>query len=263
MTASRAPLTFGYALRQKANVMSAVILRDLRTRFFGNGFGFIIVILWPLAHMALLLTVYLLLGRRSPYGDSMVLFFATGLIPTLSFLYVSRHMAMSLQANKPMLMFPAIKPTDVLFGRAALEIVAAFLSVLLMFVFLILNGENPIPYDIPNAALALMATVFVAVGMGLVVGVLSLVAPGIAMIYSLFTIVLYLTSGTMFVTSAFPAQVGEALSWNPIFHGVEWMRIAYYPDYPQQLFDKSYFLSFGVGAWFTGLLLERLLRGSA
>lgn len=260
MTASRAPLTFGYALRQKGNVMFAVILRDMRTRFFGHGLGFIIIILWPLAHMMLLLSVYMFLGRRTPYGDSMLLFFGTGLIPTLSFLYVSRHMALSLLSNKPMLVFPAIKATDVLLGRAALEIMAAFLSVILMFLFLLMQGENPVPYDVANATLALIATIFVAVGVGLVVGVLAMVAPGVAMIYSLFAIAIYLLSGTMFVVSALPTQVGEALAWNPVFQGVEWMRVAYYPDYPQKFLDKGYMLSFGVGAWFTGLVLERLLR---
>jgi capsular polysaccharide transport system permease protein len=254
------PLTFRYALQQKANVMSAVILRDMRTRFFGHGLGFIIVVLWPLAHMVLLLTVYLFLGRRTPYGDSMLLFFATGLIPTLSFLYVSRHMAMSLIGNKPMLMFPAIKATDVLFGRAALEIVASFLAVVLMFLFLVLNGENPIPHNIPSAAFALMATIFVAIGVGIFIGALSLLAPGIVIIYSLFTIVIYLLSGTMFVVSALPAEVGEALAWNPVMHGVEWMRTAYYPDYPKHYLYVGYMLTFGLIAWFVGLGLERVLR---
>ncbi len=59
--------------------MTAVILRDMRTRFFNHGLGFLIVSLWPLAHMLILLMIYSLTGRRTPFGDSLYVFFALGL----------------------------------------------------------------------------------------------------------------------------------------------------------------------------------------
>ncbi len=46
--------------------MQAVILRDVRTRFFNHGLGFLLVPLWPLAHMFVLLMIYTFMGGRLP-----------------------------------------------------------------------------------------------------------------------------------------------------------------------------------------------------
>ncbi|WP_236776042.1 hypothetical protein [Agrobacterium tumefaciens] len=62
------------ALSEKKNVMTAVILRDMRSRFFNHGLGFLLVSLWPLAHMLILLTIYTVMGRKTPYGDSLNVF---------------------------------------------------------------------------------------------------------------------------------------------------------------------------------------------
>lgn len=252
--------SFLSALRQKWRVMHAVMLRDMRTRFFNHGLGFIVVILWPLAHLAALLLFYTFLGRRAPYGDNLYLFFSTGLIPTLSFMYVSRFMAMSLNLNKPMLALPAVQPSDILFGRALLEILAACSMAFLTFGLLIFLRANPIPGDIVAAVSALATTLLLAVGMGFVVGVLAQVFPAILRVYMVMTIPMIFLSGTIYVASVLPARIGYWLSWNPVLHGTEWMRTAYYPGYPTQILDTSYMIGCAMGLIFLGLLLERLLR---
>lgn len=251
---------FTRAVQRKSNVMKAVMLRDMRTRFFDHGLGFLVVIFWPLAHMMILLAIYSLLGRSSPYGDSLLLFFGTGLVPTLSFMYVSRMMVMSILGNKPMLSFPAIKVTDIVFGRAVLEILGSFLMagfVLLIFSFL---GERFVPIDVGAAVGALCATLLFAVGMGFLVSLAAAVVPTVAMFYMLFIVVIYIVSGTLFVVSSMPEPVIRVLEWNPVLHGVEWMRTAYFLDYPRQVLDKWYLIQAGAVSLLLGLLIERFSR---
>lgn len=69
--------------------MGAVVLRDMRTRFFNHGLGFIVVPLWPLAHMGIIITIRSFVAHTAPYGESVPLFYATGVIPTLTFIYIS------------------------------------------------------------------------------------------------------------------------------------------------------------------------------
>jgi capsular polysaccharide transport system permease protein len=253
-------MTFKAAAIRKGNVMKAVMLRDMRTRFFDHGLGFLVVVLWPLAHLFLLLGIYSVIGRATPYGESMMLFFGTGLVPTLAFMYVSRQMVGSLLANKPMLSFPSIKVTDIIFGRAALETLGSFLMAAFVLMIFGLSGEPFIPVDIPNAVAALCASILVAIGVGFVVSLLAALIPAVALGYVLFVVVVYLTSGTLFVVSSMPAPVVEVLSWNPMLHGVEWMRTAYYLDYPDQVLDKGYMLAFGAITLFMGLIIERFSR---
>ena len=252
--------TFRSALIRKGNVMKAVMLRDMRTRFFDHGLGFLVVIFWPLAHMMLLLAFYSLLGRSPPYGDSMMLFFGTGLVPTLSFMYVSRMMVISIMANKPMLSFPAVRVTDIIFGRAALEVMGSFLMAAFVLLIFALVGEPFIHIDVPNAVAALAATLLLAVGVGFLVSLAAAMLPAIAMLYMLCVIAVYILSGTLFVVSSLPTQVVEVLAWNPVLHGVEWLRTAYYLDYPRQVLDKAYLVQFGAVTLLIGLMIERFAR---
>jgi capsular polysaccharide transport system permease protein len=47
---------------------------------------------------------------------------------------------------------------------------------------------------------------------------------------------------------------------NPLLQDVEWMRSAYYPDYPTLVLDKLYPIKFGFITLAVGLLLERFAR---
>ena len=248
------------ALSRKGNVMKAVILRDMRTRFFNHGLGFIIVPLWPLAHLVILLTLYHVMNRAAPYGSSLNIFFATGLIPTLSFLYISRHMALSLLSNRAMLGFAVIRPGDILIGRAALELIGVAMMVFLTFILLVALGDDPYPFDPGNAALALLTAIVAGVGAGMTIGVLCIIFRAAITLYYLLSFVLWILSGTLFVASALPAPLAHVLSFNPLTHYVEWMRIAYIPGYPDQFLDRTYAVGFALCLVFSGLLAERLLR---
>ena len=248
------------ALVEKRNVMTAVILRDMRSRFFDHGLGFLVVSLWPLAHMLILLVIYSVMGRRAPYGESLNVFFATGLIPTLGFMYISRFMSLSLILNRPMLAFPVVNVLDIMLARSVLEVIAAFITLVLMVLTLIALGDNPFPIDPFLAAEAYGATILLAVGTGFLAGVVVMFLPLFATIYALAMIVVYISSGTLFVVQTMPEPLTYILSWNPVFHLVEWMRESYYLGYNSRVLDKQYVIWFGVTSLCAGLALERLLR---
>ena len=252
--------TFLVLLHGRFNVMKAVILRDLRTRFFDHGLGFLLVPLWPLAHMVILLIIYSLSGRSVPFGDSLNLFFATGLIPTLAFMYISRFMSLSIVLNRPMMAFPAVTAVDIMAARAFLEVVAGYLTLIFIFTILTILGDNPIPYDMEQAVLAYLATLLLAIGVGSLASVIVMFVPFFVTVYALLMIVIYIASGTLFIVSALPDQISYILSWNPVVHAVDWMRSAYYPTYSTKILDKQYLLGFGLGSLCLGLTLERTLR---
>ena len=248
------------ALQEKRNVMSAVVLRDIRSRFFNHGLGFLLVAIWPLAHMLILLAIYQLMGRQAPYGNSLRVFFATGLIPTLAFVYVSRWMSLSLILNRPMLSFPLVTVLDIMAARAFLEITAAVLTLIFLFAILLFLGDNPYPVDPFQATYAYLACLLLAIGFGSVAGVIVMFMPVFATVYALTMILFYLLSGTLFVPAALPEPIAYALSWNPVFQTVEWMRSAYYLGYSEKYLDKTYTLAFGMSSLCLGLLLERIFR---
>ncbi|OEC99629.1 ABC transporter permease [Rhizobium sp. YK2] len=245
---------------KKLNVMKAVMLRDMRTRFFNHGLGFALVPLWPLVHIFIVIVINIVSGRTAPYGESPMLYFATGLIPTLTFIYISRFMSVSLLMNSSMLSFPIVKVTDILFGRAILEVIAAMINIALVWIIFAALGIDPYPNDPLQATFAFLALIFLAVGIGTIVGTITQFLPIVATGYGLMGIVFYISSGALFVAPNLPDQIAIPLSYNPVLQCVEWMRVAFYEGYSDRLLNREYVLSFALGALFVGLTSERLSR---
>ncbi|AVA25745.1 capsular biosynthesis protein [Rhizobium sp. NXC24] len=253
-------MSFAELLGQRQNVMSAVILRDMRSRFFNHGLGFIVQSLWPLAHMVVIIFINAYAGRAAPYGESPLIFFGVGVIPTLTFLYISRFMSLSVLMNRNMLSFPVVRVVDILFGRALLEIMAGCITLVFLWVVFTALGLNPYPADPAQAVLAYLATILLAVGIGTIAGVITSFIPFFATAYALMSIIFYMSSGCLFVTVDLPDQAAIPLSYNPVVQCVEWMRTAYFENYSDRLVDKEYLLGFGIASLFVGLVAERCSR---
>ena len=70
----------------------------------------------------------------------------------------------------------------------------------------------------------------------------------------------WLTSGVVINPEMLPEQIGYLLSWNPLLHCIEWLRSAYYDDYPARLLDRSYVIEVGFGTLALGLLMQRTMK---
>ncbi len=255
-----APVSTLSLLRAQFHVIVAIMLRDIRTRFFGHGVGFLVAIAWPLVHILILIGMFTLFGRGAPYGESMTVFFATGLVPFMTFSYMSRFTMLSLILNRPLLVFPAIKVLDILLARTLLEILGSCCTVIVLLIIFWFLGIDFMPMDTVQAAFALGAAMLLGAGFGILNGIIGMAFPTWATGYALVIVFLYIISGIAFVPDAFPETVRYLLSFNPSLQTVEWMRSAYYEGY-SSILDKGYAVGFGVVTIFLGLLIERFVRG--
>ena len=244
-----------------SDLLLAVMLRNIRTRFFGHGLGFLIAIAWPIVHTAIVVGLFALGSRTTPVGDSAVLFIATGAIQFMTFSYLSRFMLISVIVNRPLLSFPQVKVLDVLIASAILEILSSCL-VLLLFIAIAWTMDVPFqPRDIIEASYAFGAAILLGVGFGLLNGVIALANHMWAVVYSLTVILLWMTSGIYFVADVIPDPYRTILSYHPVLQCTEWMRHAYYEGYGNIVLDRAYVLEFGAIMLCLGLAIERLSRG--
>lgn len=249
------------ALTMQWRVIVAVMLRNIRTRFFGHGFGYLIAIAWPIVHILMVVLVFSAFGRGLAFGESALLFVATGTVPFMTVSYLSRFMLQSLSMSRPLLAFSQVKIIDVLFASALLEILTSCVVVLVM-VALAWAFDIPFwPSDIVQAVCAYGSAVLLGVGFGLLNGVIMYAAPLWFTIYMLITILLWMMSGVTFMPSAIPEPARSWLAYNPILHSIEWMRCAFYESYTSTVLDKTYVLVFGCASILLGLALERGMRG--
>lgn len=248
------------ALSTQMHVISALMLRDMQTRFGGSYVNYLIALGWPLAHIALLLVIYNSLGRSSPLGQDATVFFATGLVPYMVFQYPARFMMMSITSNRPLLAFPVVKMLDVMLARALLETITGFCVVCVTAGVLYGLGHNVMPRDPVTAISALAAAQFLAVGVGLVNAVIVSLYPFWIFVFLIFQIALYITSGILFVISALPEKAQVYLSWSPVTNVVTWFRSAYFDGYATTLIpDRTYPITFGLVCLLLALVTERFI----
>lgn len=245
----------------QVRVIWALMLRDIRTRFFGHGLGYLIAIAWPLAHMAVLLIVYKVAGRTAPIGDGLMIFFATALVPVLSFQYMTRFIMMAAVQNRPLLSYAPVKVPDLFIARGILEFLASWCGAVIVAATLFVLDVNIVPADPVQALAALLTAHLLGFGFGFINGIIFMVTPGWMLVAVLMSIIFYVTSGLVFMVQALPQQVLYVVSFNPILHVVEWMRMAYFLGYSSVVLDKSYPIAFGICSLGIGLVAERLLRG--
>ena len=238
------------------HVLHALMLRNMRTRFGGSHWGYMIVVLWPVVHVFMLVLIYVLRHVPAPIGDSRALFFASGAVPALVFQYVSREVMKAVMTNRPLTYYPQVKLFDVIFSRILVEIVTGFLGLLTVSAILVIAGINPVPIDPFTSMCGYLAAILLGIGFGTINVSIIAFFPAWIMGSILFTVVIYITSGVMFLPNFLPDQIYDVLKYNPVVGIIEWVRLGYYPDLPVKI-DYLYIILFSLSLLTIGLLLEK------
>ncbi|MBB5765896.1 ABC transporter permease [Methylorubrum rhodesianum] len=239
-------------------VLSALMLRDMRSRFGGNYWGYLVQVLWPCAHLGIITGVMAFRGINPPIIGDPALFVATGALPALAFQYISREVMKGYLVHKSLTYFPQVKKFDTVVARCLVEIVSSFLGLMLVLIVLLCFGIDPVPSDIFQAATGYLAAIGLGIGIGCInVGICS-VFPGWALGYIVVTLSLYLTSGVYFVASYMPIEIYHYMKWNPITQLIEWVRLGYEPSLDVQI-DYLYIFGWIFGSLTIGLLMERFI----
>jgi hypothetical protein len=100
-----------------AAVIGAILLRDIRQRGGAYYTGFLMILLMPLAHILLLVTIYRILGRLAPHGTDQMVYFGISILPFAIYAYSSRQIVISLVENRPLLYFNRVKIFAARLGR--------------------------------------------------------------------------------------------------------------------------------------------------
>lgn len=242
------------------HVLHALILRDMRTRFGASLWGYGVIVLWPCVHVFMLIAIYTFQKVAAPLGDNRALFFATGAVPVLVFQYISREVMKSVIINRPLTYYPQVKLFDLIFSRILVEIVTGFLAMIVVSVVLAGIGVNPIPADPLTAICGYLAAILLGIGIGTINVAIIGFFPGWLVGYALFSIIIYVSSGVMFLPSYLPEKVYYWMKFNPALQTAEWVRSAYYPNAGLNI-DHLYVLMCGLTCTSIGLILVRQVVG--
>jgi len=249
------------ALKVQGRVIGALMLRDMRTRFGRTFMGYVIIVGWPLAHLLVLMAIFLATRRVAPVGTSVPVFLGTGVLPYILCLYPGRMIMLCLVQNQPLLLFPIVKTTDVILARGLLEILTACWVTVIFALLLYICGVDIAPIHYHEAIQAILATMYLAFAIGFIGAVLYKLVRAWLGVQIGFLILLYITAGVFFIPTNVPEDLQFYLWFNPLLHCVEWLRSAYYDGYGYGMLSQGYLISFSTLLLAIGLVIERFVRG--
>lgn len=241
-------------------VIASLVLRETRATFGTSSFGYIWAIITPTASVGLLVFLFSLIDRQPPFGSSLALFFATGILTLQFFTELSGKLMTVFDANRALLTYPIIKDVDTFIARALLISLTYLVIITLFYTILVIVGLANIPAHPDQLILAYFATALLGVGLGSLNAVILSLWTTWAQIEKVATRPLFFVSGVFYVPSQLPPQARDVLQWNPVLHLVEWFRSGFYPNYNSVMVNVWYPVTLGAGLLLFGLLGERVFR---
>lgn len=247
------------SLRSQFNVLGALFFREAEMRH-GQSFalGYVAAGIEPLVIVATIGLLFSALSKTPPYGNSLLLFLGTGVFPIYLFIHTSLRLRQPLNRGTERARYPVEQPLDHILVHAGLHFLSsAVVTVLFFWSLWYFGGVNEaIPED-PVAGLESLASILL---LGIAMGVFNSVVARLVPIWDIFWPAIARASlhfsGPYFVAAYLPPDNRWYFGLNPIIHGVNWFRHAFYPFYPNQLSDHHYILFMAAGLLTLGLLME-------
>ncbi|MDM7932216.1 ABC transporter permease [Tabrizicola sp.] len=249
-------------LSLQVRVIVSLILRETRATFGTSTFGYVWAVITPTVSVALLVFLFSMVGRHPPFGSSLALFFATGILVLQLFNELSNKLMTVFDANRALLTYPIIKDVDTLLARAILISTTYVMIMVTFFGGLWLLGLAAPPARPDQVVIAFLAASLLGIGFGTLNAVVASMWETWTQVEKVLTRPLFFISGIFYVPSQLPPQAREFLQWNPVLHLIEWFRWAYYPNYGTTLLNVWYPVGLGAGMLCIGLLGERVFRSA-
>jgi len=211
--------------------VSALMLREMTTRYGRTPGGYIWAILEPLGMIILLGLAFSLLARAPALGTSFLLFKGTGFMVMQAFTVLGGQVGHALTFSKPLLRYPRVTWVDAIFARFLLNAAVVFTSTFLILSGIILYEGLDIMISWGPVLLAMTLAAALGLGIGCLNAFLFMRFSVWQQVWSILTRPLFLISGVIILYEDLPPLGQKILWYNPILHLTGLMRDGFYPMY--------------------------------
>ncbi|MCH1930208.1 ABC transporter permease [Shewanella sp. A25] len=243
------------------DVVFALIIRELKTRFGANRLGYFWAVAEPMAQAGLMALIFSLLGRSSLSGIPVALFMLVAILPFKLFSKLLPQLAAAVDANKALLGYRQVTAIDPIISRLLIEIMTFFVVYILIMAMLAWLGFDVLPNNLLSLLIVNALTILLATGLGLMLCAATTWWKDTSKIVSMVMQPMFFISGIMFCATMIPQQYWYLLSWNPLFHVTELSRDAYFDGYQTPVGSFTYLGLWAIASFTLGLMTFRINRG--
>jgi capsular polysaccharide transport system permease protein len=214
------------------SVWRALFLREGTARTSGDRFAWFWMLAEPVAFVVVMVSVRELMGRvRLVVGAEWVPWLLVGVTAFFLFREGLLRSMNAIEANKAMFAYRQVAPIDPVLVRNVVEGLLKTVVLLILVLGASLLGYHILPSNPLGAMTAWLALWLLGMGGGLVVSVAASLVKEIGMVVRMAMLPMLILSGVIVPLQNFPHQVQQYLLYNPVVHGLETLRLAFFHNY--------------------------------
>lgn len=246
-----------FPLRASLRAISALMLRDMASKYGRTPGGYVWVIAEPLGMIVVLSFAFSLIAKTPPIGSSFLLFYATGVLPFGYYGELQNAMLRMLKQSRNLLTYPVVSWIDAVIARLILSTLTQLLVSYLVMTGIFLFIDVHAVIDVGALATSYLMAACIGVGVGLVNCVFAAFVPIWGTLWGIATRPMFLASGIIFLYNDMPQLAQDILWWNPLIHVTGLGRAAFFPTYDVTYVSHTFVFGTGIGLTALGLLLVK------
>lgn len=247
-------MTAGFVARN-ARIVTALMLRELVTRYGRKGLGFAWVIGEPLLFCLGVLVLWTVARPEYEHGIRMGPFIMTGYMCLLLLRHQITLSLSALQANMGLLHHRGIAVLHLYIARNVLEFLGTTAAFVVVYAVLMMLGQVSWPANLLLLYGGWLLLAFMSMGLALIFAALAIRYDVMERIVPLFTYILIPMSGVFFMAAWVPAAYRDAFLLIPLPHVVEMVRAGVFGEFVETYFNPLYALGWATLFNVAGLLL--------
>ena len=249
--------TFAQCFHTQCRVISALLMREMLTRFGRHNIGFMWMFVEPMIFTLGVTILWNIMGGHKGDGISITAFVLTGYSTILLWRNMPGRCVMALPPNYSLLFHRQVKPLDVYIARIILEAVGATISFIILTILLHAIGLVEWPKDYITLWAAWFLLAWFAASLGLLIGALSERSEIVEKLWHPCQYLLIPLSGSFFIVASLPPAFREIVLYNPTVNCAEMFRAGYFGPTHEWFYSVSYVVVFNMVLTLLGLIQVR------
>ncbi len=246
--------------RVQRRVLSALMLRELATRFGRENIGFLWIMVEPLIFAVLVGLIWRALHGPVEYGIDIVAFVITGYIPLTFFRQAFARSVKAMQTNASLMYHRQVHILDIVFVRFLIEMAGGMMAYVFIGVVLVILGVFPVPHDVGMLIAGWAVYAFFTFSVCLIASPLSESSEVLEKLVPVISYLMIPFSGTFNLAMWLTPTARHYLLYSPPVSGMEMMRHGLFGDVVRPYYDLTNALSFSLIMTLIGLALCRKAR---
>lgn len=252
--------TFREGMRIQTRVLSALMIRELSTRFGRENIGFLWIMVEPLLFAGLVGIIWRLWKGPDEHGINIIAFVITGYIPLTFFRSAVTRSVGALKFNGSLMYHRQIKIVDLVLVRFFVEMVGSMMAYVFVFIVLSPFDIMPIPYDLGMFLAGWLVYALFTLSLCLMIAPISEMSEVVEKFVPVTTYIMVPFSGTFFLMQWMTQDAKDFLYYSPPVSAMEMMRYGLFGHLVDPTYNLVVPFTASLAFILVGLILCRRIR---